>query len=117
MLVNEDLGATNNCVTHAFAEVMNLHSRQLAFSLKVLGNKVVNQDTKEYSLILQDMHGTKHSVTAVRLENIAEVKCAPEIKMFRRMFLNSNKDIRRAFDRPHGNMLGMESRSLLSRDG
>ena len=82
---------------------------------------MVNKDTREYSLILMDRHGSRHSIKAVGLESIAEVKHAPDGKPFRHMFPNRNKDIIRAFDRPHGNvdvMLGMElSRLLHCREG
>ena len=52
-LVMEDPGATNNFLTHTFAEGINLPSRPLALSRKVLGNKMVNQDTRDYNLILK----------------------------------------------------------------
>ena len=76
----------------------------MALSLKVIGNKMVNQYRREYILILKDMHGARHSVTAVRLGSIAEVKRAPNVKLFRRVFPNSKHDIIRAFDRPHNNV-------------
>ena len=43
---------------------------------------MVNQDTREYSLFLKDMYGTRYSVTAVWLESIAEVKRALDVKLF-----------------------------------
>ena len=116
----QDALITRNGAQVAFEEGMNLPSGPLALSLEVLGNKMVNQDTREYSLIINDMHWTRHSVTALGLESIAGVKHAPDVKILSRMFPNSNKDIIKAFDRPHGNvdvMLGMESRSLHFRDG
>ena len=90
-LVMEDPGARHNFGTHAFTEPMSLPSRLLALSLKVLGNKMIKQYTKEYNLILKDMHGTRHSLTAVGLGSIAEIKQAPKVKLFRRMFPNSSK--------------------------
>ena len=54
------------------------------------------------------------------LESIAEVKRTPDVQIFRRMFSNSKMAIKRAFDRPPGNlvvMIRMESRFLHYRDG
>ena len=115
----ENPGATHNFVIHAFAKGLSLPSRLLALSIKVLGNKMINQDTMEYSLILKDMHGIRHSATAVALGSISKVKRAPNNNLLMHTILNSSKHIQRAFNTTHSSvdiMLGIESRSLHCRD-
>ena len=65
------------------------------------------------------MHGTRQSVTSVGKKAWKKLG-APDVKIFRHMFLNSNKDIIRAFDRLHTKvdvMLGMELMLLHFSDG
>ena len=61
--MTQDPGATHNFATQAFTKGMGVLSRSLALSLKVLGDKMINQDAREYNLILKDMHRIRHSVT------------------------------------------------------
>ena len=66
------------------------------------------------------MHGTRHSVRAVGIECISEIKRAPNAKHLRGMFPQAKADAAEAFSRPYvrlGIVLGTESRSLHCRDG
>ena len=99
---------------------MNLPSRLLLLKLKVLGGKLITQDTREYSLTLRDMNGTRQRMRAVGIKYITEVKRTPKVKHLRGIFPEAKSDAAEAFSRPYGRvyiMLGMESKSLHFSDG
>ena len=118
--VMEDPGATDNLITNTLAQDMNLPSRRLHLKLKVLGGKLIIQDTRDYSLTLRDMQVIWHNMKAAGVDCIAEVKRAPKVKHLSSMFPDAEAVAARAFSRPYGSMhvvLGMESRSLHCRGG
>ena len=76
---------------------MNLPSRPLHLKLQVLGGKLITQDTREYSLTLKDMHGTRRSVRAVGIQCITEVKRAPNVKHLKGRFPEAKADTEKKF--------------------
>ena len=62
---------------------MNLPSRLLALSLEVSGDKMMKQNTREYNLIVNYMHGIRHSKAAVGLGSLTKVKRALDNKLFK----------------------------------
>ena len=100
--MTEDLGATNNFITHMLARGMNLPSRLLLLKLEVLGGKLITQDTREYSLTLRDQHGTRQRMRAVGIKYITEVKRTPKVKHLRGIFPEAKSDAAEAFSRPYG---------------
>ena len=71
---------------------MNIPSRPILVKLKelvlvlVLGDRLITQDTGEFRLTLKYLHGIIHSVRAVGIECITEVKRVPSVKHLRGMF-------------------------------
>ena len=78
---------------------MNLPSRLLALSLEVSGDNMMKQDTREYNLIVNYMHGIRQRKAAVGLGSLTKVKRALDNKLFRNMWLSVWQEERKRWRR------------------
>ena len=76
-LVLEDPGATDNQITHQFASILQLPSKTITLSLRVLGHCQKPRPSKAYTLFIFYMYRRQHVIQAAGVDTLPTINHRP----------------------------------------
>ena len=74
-----DPGSDTTFIRHDFSRALGLVGDPCHFRLKVVNREVCQIETARYQILLEDIHGVKHPVSALGLETIMVLPADPNL--------------------------------------
>ena len=79
-LVMEDPGSLDNFIAHHLTRKLQLPSKAMVTSVKIVGKRRTIKRTSIYKVCLTDMQGRRHQIEAIGLDSLLAIAPASEVR-------------------------------------